>query len=267
MDNTAEIHSEASAISKNKDEYNQSADAYDQWCSGNILMQRYCYYSTFKEMEIEGIEGKTFLEVGCGPCPIGQQLAKKGAKKIYGLDISSEMIEAARKNLTELNIIDKFELVCFDIFDEEFNLPEKVDCIVFSYTITTFINTYGMLQKLISQASKVLAPDGYLFIADWQYVQIPEDNWWAEMYTSVKGEDPQPKEFEPYDFFIKTAPKSPFEIFHIPSYLMVKAGLEAGFGIVEHKLQYPDPEVKDDEVVKRYVNECKPNDYLIKFRF
>jgi 2-polyprenyl-3-methyl-5-hydroxy-6-metoxy-1,4-benzoquinol methylase len=36
----------------------------------------------------EGIEGKTFLEVGCGPCPIGQQLAKKGAKKIIGLDIS-----------------------------------------------------------------------------------------------------------------------------------------------------------------------------------
>ena len=72
------------------------------------------------EMEKEGIEGKTFLEVGCGPCPIGQQLAKKGAKKIYGLDISSEMIEAARKHLTDLKIIDKFELVCFDIFDENF---------------------------------------------------------------------------------------------------------------------------------------------------
>lgn len=39
-------------------------------------------------MSQEGIEGKTFLEVGCGPCPIGQQLAKRGAKKIYGLDIS-----------------------------------------------------------------------------------------------------------------------------------------------------------------------------------
>jgi len=24
-----------------------------------------------KELEKEGIEGKTFLEVGCGPCPIG----------------------------------------------------------------------------------------------------------------------------------------------------------------------------------------------------
>ena len=83
-------------------------------------MQSYCYYSTFQEMENEGIEGKTFLEVGCGPCPIGQILAKKGAKKIYGLDISSEMIESAKKNLTELGIIDQFELVVADIFDQSF---------------------------------------------------------------------------------------------------------------------------------------------------
>ena len=61
------------------DEYNKTADAYDQWAADNILMQRYCYYSTFQEMDKEGIEGKTFLEVGCGPCPIGQALAKKGA--------------------------------------------------------------------------------------------------------------------------------------------------------------------------------------------
>jgi ubiquinone/menaquinone biosynthesis C-methylase UbiE len=83
-------------------------------------MQNYGYYSTFKELEKERIEGKTFLEVGCGPCPIGQILAKKGAKKIVGLDISSEMIESAKKNLTGLGIIDKFELVVADIFDESF---------------------------------------------------------------------------------------------------------------------------------------------------
>jgi len=77
-----------SKIDKNIDEYNQAADAYDKWSATNILMQKYCYYSTFAEMENEGIQGKTFLEVGCGQCPIGQQLAKRGAAKIFGLDIS-----------------------------------------------------------------------------------------------------------------------------------------------------------------------------------
>jgi SAM-dependent methyltransferase len=51
------------------------------------------------------------------------------------------MIEAARKNLTEMGIIDKFELVCQDIFDDKFQLPEKVDCVVLSYTLSTFINS------------------------------------------------------------------------------------------------------------------------------
>ena len=108
-----------------------------------------CYYSTFNELKNEGIEGKTFLEVGCGPCPIGQKLASLGAKKIYGLDISSEMIETSKKNLTSLGLIDKFELVCADIFDESFQLAEKVDGVIISYVLTTFINNYDMLVKII----------------------------------------------------------------------------------------------------------------------
>lgn len=89
------------------------------------------------------------MEVGCGPCPIGQKLATLGAKKIYGLDISSEMIETSKKNLTELGIIDKFDLVCADIFDETFELAEKVDGVIISYVLTTFINNYEMLVKII----------------------------------------------------------------------------------------------------------------------
>ena len=60
------------ARDKNIDEYNAAADAYTSWSNENILMQSLCYYSTFNELEKEGIEGKTFLEVGCGPCPIGR---------------------------------------------------------------------------------------------------------------------------------------------------------------------------------------------------
>ena len=55
------------------------------------------------------------------------------------------MIEAARKELTKLEMMDKFELIVADIFDENFKLPEQVDCVVLSYTLTTFINNYDML--------------------------------------------------------------------------------------------------------------------------
>ena len=138
-------YSEQEARDKNIEEYNETADAYDRWSQEHMLTQKFCYYSTFAELEKEGVEGKTFLEVGCGPCPIGRRLAKQGVKKVYGLDISAEMIECAKRDLESKGLMDKFELLVADIFDEKFTLPEKVDCVVLSYTLTTFINKYEQL--------------------------------------------------------------------------------------------------------------------------
>tara|TARA_B110000285_G_C14893529_1_gene499701 strand:- start:313 stop:495 length:183 start_codon:yes stop_codon:yes gene_type:complete len=59
------------------------------------------------------------------------------------------MIQLARKELTDQGIIDQFELITADIFDESFKLPEKVDCVVMSYTLTTFINNYEMLSGIL----------------------------------------------------------------------------------------------------------------------
>jgi len=61
------------------------------------------------------------------------------------------MIESATKELTDLGIIDKFQLICHDIFDENFELPEKVDCVVLTYVLSTFINSQDMLVNLLKQ--------------------------------------------------------------------------------------------------------------------
>jgi hypothetical protein len=55
--------------------YSAAVDAYTQWSNENIVMQHLCNYSTLNELEKEGIQDKTFLEVSCGPCPIGRKLA------------------------------------------------------------------------------------------------------------------------------------------------------------------------------------------------
>ena len=69
-------YSEAAARDKNKAEYTESADAYTIWGKEAVLMQQHAYYAVFQEMIKEGIEGKTFLEVGCGFCPCGQKLVE-----------------------------------------------------------------------------------------------------------------------------------------------------------------------------------------------
>ena len=68
-----------------------------------------------------------------------------------------------------------------------------------------------------------------MFIADFQYVNIPKEEFWAGMYTESPNGDKPPEMFEPFTFFIDRAPESPFEIFHIPNYTMMRAGYEAGF--------------------------------------
>ena len=55
------------------------------------------------------------------------------------------MIDDAKVSLGEKGILDKFELICADIFDTNFELPEKCDGVVLSYVLTTFLNNYDML--------------------------------------------------------------------------------------------------------------------------
>ena len=89
-------YSATEARDKNRNEYNETADVYTVWGETSLLMQQQSYYAGFQEMMKEGVQGKTFLEIGCGFCPCGQKLAAKGANKIYGLDISEGMIEMAK---------------------------------------------------------------------------------------------------------------------------------------------------------------------------
>lgn len=142
-------------------------------------------------------------------------------------------MENASKNLTELNLIDKFEFVCSDIFDE---LHEKVDCIVASFMLNTCIQNYEMLSKFFSLCVTLLRDDGCLFVTEFCWVRVPKDGWYTAF--GFKGTD-SPKEFEVFDYFIDKAPDQAFKIHHIPSYLLFKAGCSAGFTHIEHSTQTP----------------------------
>jgi hypothetical protein len=105
-----------------------------------------------------------------------------------------------------------------------------------------------------------------MFIADFSYVNVPLEDWWAGMHIKPKGDSP-PKLFEPFNFYVKQAPDHSFDIFHIPSHIMFQAGLAAGFGHIEHKPQYCDPAVKDHSDIRRYIDTLDHDDYLMKFKF
>ena len=127
-----------------------------------------------------------------------------------------------------MEIIDKFELVCADITDEKFELKEKVDCVVLSYTLSAFVSQQETINQIIKQAKKCIKSDGYVIIMDFAWVNMPKDDFWGGMYTKMVNDVP-PNQFEIFNFFIDSAPEHAFEIFNIPPHLIFTGAVEAGF--------------------------------------
>ncbi len=55
------------------------------------------------------IEGRTVLDVGCGPGHYGITLARRGAAHVLGLDFAERMLEVAREHAERAGVDDKCE--------------------------------------------------------------------------------------------------------------------------------------------------------------
>ena len=60
------------------------------------------------------IDGKSVLDIGCGPGHYGITLAKKGAKHITGIDFAKSMIEIAEKQALHEGVKSKCSFVLDD---------------------------------------------------------------------------------------------------------------------------------------------------------
>jgi 2-polyprenyl-3-methyl-5-hydroxy-6-metoxy-1,4-benzoquinol methylase len=63
----------------------------------------------------EPIKGRTFLDVGCGNALYSLELARKGAAKVVGIDISEVMIGLCRKSSDEANLSDNCTFIQTDL--------------------------------------------------------------------------------------------------------------------------------------------------------
>ncbi|MBN2541626.1 methyltransferase domain-containing protein [bacterium] len=72
---------------------------------------------------IEGctpLEGKTVLDVGCGPGHYCITLAQKGAKVVTGIDFAPRMIELAKKNAASAGVENKCNFITGDFMETGF---------------------------------------------------------------------------------------------------------------------------------------------------
>ena len=56
------------------------------------------------------------------------------------------------------------------MFDPNFKIIEKVDVVVCSYVLCTFITNFEDLKKILTQCRKFVKDDGFVLITDFSWV-------------------------------------------------------------------------------------------------
>lgn len=103
---------------------------------------------------LEPLPGERVLEIGCGTGILSREMADRGLE-VTGIDISTAMLDVARKNNRSSNIT----FLCADGANLPF--PEAAYDVVVCFTVLEFV---ARPEDVITEAWRVLKPGGRLLI-------------------------------------------------------------------------------------------------------
>ncbi len=121
----------------------------------------------YAEMAVERLsagEGETVLEIGFGPGHCMRRLAESVGRtgKVYGVDISSGMLEVTRRRLDKARLIDRVELYCCDASSLPYD-DNTFDAAFMSFTLELFDTPE--IPRLLEEVKRVLKPRGRIGVA------------------------------------------------------------------------------------------------------
>ena len=121
----------------------------------------------YAEMAVERLsveEGETVLEIGFGPGHCLKRIAESVGKtgKVYGVDISSGMLEVARRRLNKVWLMDRVKLYCGDAASLPY-ADNTFDAAFMSFTLELFDTPE--IPGLLEEVKRVLKPRGRIGVA------------------------------------------------------------------------------------------------------
>lgn len=98
----------------------------------------------------EPITGRSFLDVGCGNALYSLELARKGAGKVVGIDISEVMIGLCKKSCEDQNLNDRCSFLQTDLLDYK---PESKFNVSFGIGLFDYISDSLPVLKRMREVS------------------------------------------------------------------------------------------------------------------
>jgi len=116
----------------------------------------------YAQMAVERLsvqEGETVLEIGFGTGHCLRRIAESVGQmgKVYGVDISSGMLEITRRRLDKAQLTDRVELYCGDAVSLPYS-DDTLDAAFMSFTLELFDT--AEIPRLLEEVKRVLKPTG-----------------------------------------------------------------------------------------------------------
>ena len=93
------------------------------------------------------------LDLACGPGLITTEVAKKNPKKVYGMDITQDMLNIATEHAKENNVLDQIEFIQGNVEQLPFD-DNSLDIVITRWTFHHF----DKLQTVLNEIYRVLKP-------------------------------------------------------------------------------------------------------------
>jgi ubiquinone/menaquinone biosynthesis C-methylase UbiE len=139
----------------------QAKESYDK------ISRFYDYFAgvfekKYRNMALERLNierGEIVLEIGFGTGHCLKQMAESVGEngKVYGIDISSGMLEVSKERLEEAGLLDRVELYCGDALKMPYE-DNKFDAVFMSFTLELFDTPE--IPKVLNEIKRILKPNG-----------------------------------------------------------------------------------------------------------